>query len=506
MLAKMGVDIGRQRVRDTRVMAHILQPNSSTALKNLAVRYVDPQAKELQDNLVLGEPGKGWTWATVPLTYEPYWTYAALDPVLTSGLADELEPRVMAEAPYAFEVENNVAWVTNQMERRGVAVDVAYAEEHRRSFEAYCIKVETWCKSRYGVSPGSNQAIVRVLQDAGWEFTKATASGAVSLDKEVLEGIDHPLAQVVLKRRQLQKLSSTYLTHYIEESIDGIIHPSINSLGARTSRMSMSGPNFQNLPVASERNPGATVIRNCVVRRPRHTLLFCDFDQIEMRILTHLTRSVGLITAFNSPDDFFINLARVVYNDPTLSDKKDKRRRTVKNYGYATIYGAGLAKLAVTAGVPYEQIVQVKKGWDAAYPEVADYQDAVFREAMRTKSETGVGYAVCPLTGRRHPADPGKEYALVNYLIQGVAAAAFKIKLLELDAAGLGRWMVAPVHDEIILDVPNEHVVEAVHILESVMNDRDMFSVPISASASFGHRWGEKQDWDEDLWRASLSR
>lgn len=501
-LANMGVRIDKRRVKDTRPMAHILHPDRSTALKPLAVAFVDEQAKQLQDGLVLGEDaGKGWTWATVPITYEPYWTYGALDPILTTQLALELEPRVMAEAPRAYEIENSVQWVTAAMERYGARVDVSYAREHYEKFRAYGQQVEQWCQRNYGCKPGSNQEVVTVLQREGVQFDKVTARGAVALDKDVLSTIDHPLARAVLQRRQTDKIASTYLNHYITESDEaGIIHPSFNALGARTGRMSSSRPNFQNLPRPGESRAG-TVVRNCIVARPGNTLIFVDFDQIEMRILAWMSRDPGLIYAFAGEDDFFITLARIVFNDPTISDKKDLRRRLTKNVGYATIYSAGVTKLSMMAGVPFEQAQFAKSSWESSFPYVRRFQDEVYRDAMGRKSQTGTGYAVCPLTGRHHPSDPGKEYALVNYLIQGVAASLFKLKLLELDAAGLGAWMVAPVHDEVILDVPNEHVLDVVDTLNRVMNDDEIIApVRMSASPSYGLRWGEKRDWSREEW------
>lgn len=505
-LAKMGANIDRRRVKDTRPMAHILRPDRSTALKSLSVTYVDEAAQQLQDGLVLGEDaGKGWTWATVPIEYEPYWTYGALDPVLATQLAHELEPRVMAEAPAAYAIENSVQWVTAAMERYGARVDVPYALEHYEKFKAYGEQVRLWCQKNYGCSPGSNQEVIAALQREGVAFDKVTARGAVALDKDVLSGIDHPLARAVLTRRQTDKIASTYLQHYITESDDdGIIHPSFNALGARTGRMSSSRPNFQNLPRPGESAAG-TVVRNCIVARPGNTLIFVDFDQIEMRILAWLSADPNLVAAFASDEDFFIYLARIVFADPTISDKKDPRRRLTKNTGYATIYGAGAAKLALTAGVPFEQAQFAKHSWDTSFPDVRVFQDTVYRQAMSYKAQTGTGFGVCPLTGRRHPADPGKEYALVNYLIQGVAASLFKLKLLELDAAGLGEWMVAPVHDEVILDVPNEHVVDVVETLNRVMNDDQVIApVRMSASPSYGLRWGTKKDWDVDGWTKLL--
>lgn len=256
----------------------------------------------------------------------------------------------------------------------------------------------------------------------------------------------------------------------------------------------MDHPNLQNLPRSSENNPAATVVRNCISARDGHTMLFCDFDQIEMRGLAIMSGDPGLVAAFASPEDFFVTLARSVYQDDAIT-KKDERRRVTKNVGYAKIYGAGVAKMALTAGVPLAQARYANDGFDSLYPGVREFQDLVYREAMQRRSNEGVAYTTCPLTGRRHVADPGKEYALVNYKIQGWAATLLKTKALELDAAGLGPYIVAPVHDELILDVPNDLVRDAVHTLQAIMNDDKQFPVPITSSVSYGQRWGEKKEW-----------
>jgi DNA polymerase I-like protein with 3'-5' exonuclease and polymerase domains len=500
MMHGAGIDLPRHRIRDTRPQCHILDPTFSTALKNNAVRYVDPRAKNSQEDFA----ATGWTWSTVPIDYAPYWTYGALDPVITYQLDDYTWPRIHGTpAETAFEVENAVQWVTYDMERYGVHIDTAYSLDAYEKFTSHCEKIKWWCIKNYNVNPGRNAQVIARLHDDGIEFTKATRGGAVSLDAEVLEGIDHPLARQVLIRRKLEKLASTYLKHYITEvDANDLLHPSINALGARTSRMSMSDPNFQNLPTAKKAGDftPATVIRNCVCARPEHTLIFCDFSQIEMRILAWLSNDANMIAAFHSPDDFFVNLAQQVYSDPTI-DKNHPLRDRIKNFGYAKIYGAGLAKMAWTAGIDIETVRSNMALFDDTFPGVREYQDSTYQLAMQHKAAEGVGYAICPLSGRRQLSKPGKEYALVNYTIQGAAATLFKMKLLELDQAGLGPWMMLVVHDEVILDVPNEHVVDVVHTLQSVMNDSKIIApVPVEAEVSFGQRWGEKVKWDADLY------
>lgn len=505
MRESCGLTFPRDLIRDTRLMAHVLDSTGSTALKNLAQRHVDPRANAGQQVLHEAMREAGWTWATVPVQFQPYWAYAALDAVITHRLDSVLWPRVQEDAPLAYEVEAGVSWVTEQMERRGVMVDLPYVTSFMDELEAYCAAAVTWCIENYGLRPGQSASVIHALQSEGFHFSKATASGAISLDKEVLGGIDHPLAQTVLGHRQAQKVISTYLSTYLElADADGIIHPSINviggfnktagesggSKGVRTGRMSMDSPNFQNVPTRTRMGDR---IRRTVRARDDHTLVMIDFDQIEMRGLASVSGDEAMIRAFHEPGDFFVNLAAQLFDEPDF-EKSDPRRQLVKNGGYAKIYGAGIAKFAKTASIDEVSAKTFLDAFDAKFPGVRAMQRRVEQEATQRRVSEGVSYVRCPLTNRKHVADPGREYALVNYMIQGAAAVILKMKMVELDAAGVGDWLVLPVHDEIIADVPTDRVPGYLEVARDIMNDDRLLTVPITATASVGSNWGEKTE------------
>jgi DNA polymerase-1 len=507
-----GITIPRHKIHDTMVQSRINESHMSMALKSQASRHVDTAAAGLQEVL----KGTQFTWETVPIGYQPYWSYGALDPVLTYCLDQHHRPIVEAEAPKAYELEMATLWVVENMRRTGACIDRQWVFDHYEKFSAYCGQIEQWVGVNYNVKPGSNAAIVKILADAGIEFSKATKSGAVSLDAEVLGGIDHPLAQAVLGRRQAQKMTSTYLKFYLTETSDEhpFVHPSFNTLGARTSRMSCDSPNLQNVPRLGT-NKFADVVRNCIVSRyiPHEllvkfdvdgftqrdaigygSLILCDFAQIETRLLAHFAREQAMIDAFHSGDDFFAALARQIYQDDTIM-KKDPRRRVTKNSTYAKIYGAGVSKFAQTAGIPELQAREFLRRFDSLYPGVSTWQQSIIQQANFSKMETGEAFVRSQLTNRRYTGDSGKEYALGNYSIQGMAAEINKMKLVELDNAGVGQWMIATVHDEVILDVPGDYVLSVIAVLNEIMNDDSILSVPITAEIAFGHRWGRKHDW-----------
>lgn len=502
LLRRAGCDVPRHRVHDTRLMLHVLESTGSTALKSAAKRLVDPRADLGQERLDEAMRRGGWTWATVPVDLEPYWLYAGVDTVLTQQLKDVLWPRVQAEAPASYDLELAVSWVTERMERRGVRVDRDYTETFAAELHRYVVDVEAWCQATYGLYPGSNRDVVAALQRDGVEFTKYTTGGAISLDKFVLAELDHPLARAVLGRRQAQKITGTYLDNYLRLSQrDDRIHPSINVIGGtdknpfepgggkgvRTGRMSMNDPNLQNVPI---RGKEGKRIRNCFVASDEHTWIKCDFDQIEMRCMAHLAEDDGMIAAFRADGDFFVNLAVNLFNELNFQ-RSDPRRQLVKNGGYAKIYGAGVRRFAETAGVGYDEGAAFMRRFDALYPGVTRWVKSIEREAQRTLLDEGEAYVRSPLTNRRHVADAGRLYSLVNYEIQGMAGELLKMKMIELDAAGLGDYMTIPVHDEVDLDVPDTELGNVLTTLKDVMHDPSLLCVPITSSIETGTRWGE---------------
>jgi DNA polymerase-1 len=388
------------------------------------------------------------------------------------------------------------------MERRGVVVDRDYTAGLADELRAYMEQAEAWCSSYYGVYPGSNRDVITRLQRDGVTFNRYTKGGAISLDKDVLAEVDHPLAQTVLGRRQAQKMLSTYLENYLTMSArDGRIHPSINTVGGmgkspfepggssgvRTGRMSSSDPNIQNVPT---RGRASKRIRRCFVASPGNVWVKCDADQVEMRMMAHMSGDERMRDAFVSEGDFFVNIARELFHEPDFQ-KSDPRRQLVKNGGYAKIFGAGIPKFAKTAGVSEDVARPFMRDFDAMFPDVVRWIRQVERDALARLNDEGEAYIRSPLTNRRHVADAGKLYTLVNYVIQGTAGEVLKQKIVELDAAGLGEFMVFPVHDEVDLDVPVDQLDDVRTTLLDVVNDDRLLDVPLTWSADVGPNWGE---------------
>lgn len=506
MLSAWGYQIPRRRIDDTKIMAAILEPLMSMALKSQASRHVDRQAAGAQRALDEAMAKYKWNWATIPILRSgparAYWAYGALDCVLTAHLYDYHAPTIAAQCPDAYDLELATAFVCERMERRGAACDRSFTQGKYDGFVRYVRESAEYAQAEWGVNPGSTTAVCAVLKADGVQLTKKTPGGAFSLDREVLEETAplHPLAALVLKRRRAEKVAGSFLAPFLELSArDGRLHPHINSVGGRgksgaesgglnavrTLRMSMDSPNLQGLPRVGDGNPAADVVRNCIVSDPDETLLTCDYDQVELRLLAHFAEDPVLCAAFGQEVDAFTALARQIYKDPDLV-RKDPRRNTTKNAIYATGYGAGVGKFSITAKISQEDGQAFMNDFHRTVPGL--------RRVMSKLSEVArtTGYVLSPITGKRIHAEDGLEYKLLNALIQNTAAEVLKTAILAADNAGLGDYLLLPVHDELILSVPDHEIRDATKLLIDAMEDHTTFSVPLTAGASTGKRWGEK--------------
>jgi DNA polymerase-1 len=495
-----GIRMPRELIHDTRLMCHIINPAASTALKPNAARLVDSTAAYASQKLDEVMTLQKWTWATIPIDFQLYWVYGALDTVLTAHMYEKLSHQIKTSYNKVYEVERAVQFVLADMEARGSRIDIEYTKRKSAELATFANNVSDWCLQKYKINPGSNREVTEALQRLGIELTARTNSGAYALDEDVItqilgvefESVDssmlsegQTLAYQVLARRKSEKIRSTYLDTFLEYvDENGFVHPRMNQLGARTGRMSMERPALQTLP-------RGRIVRDCFIPREGNTLLSADFDGVEMRILAHFAQDKNLIDAINS-GDIHLATAQRVFNDSTIT-KKDPRRQIAKGVGFAKIYGAGADKIALTAGVPVEAAREFLTQYDAMFPGVREFQNSVAKTVEARKRNEGQAYVKTPL-GRLQLSDNDRDYALVNALIQGMAADVFKEALIRLDESDAGDHLLLPVHDEIIADVPLEDVEEMKDVIVKAMSD-DRWAVPLTVGidgplTSWGAKYG----------------
>jgi DNA polymerase-1 len=383
------------------------------------------------------------------------------------------------------------------MELNGARLDLNYSKKKYEELIDYTEQVKEWSKSAYDLSIGSNQQLVVQFEKMGVEITERTDKGQKSANADQLKMIvrdgsteAQELAKTTLNYRQSLKIANTYFANFLNDNINGFVHPSINTMGARTGRMSIQNPALQTLP------KGDDVVRKAFLPKDDdHVIITSDLDQVEFRMFASLSQDPNLIQLFLRADatgsDPFTEIGREVYQDPAMQ-KSDKRRALIKGVVYGRLYGAGVSKQALTAGVPEEQMRSVSNAFDDSYPGMQRFQKAVEQRGMQRLESEGQGY-VNTWTGRRLPCDEDRVYTLVNYLIQGGAAEVFKSNLVKLDQADLTDLLIVPVHDEIVLNAPRKDAKEIQELVRKCMTTTENWSVPLTADVDGPlENWGSK--------------
>jgi DNA polymerase I len=484
-----GLKLPWHKIHDTLLAGHLTDSMRLAGLKPRATLEVDGRAAVAAQRLDDAMAKQHWTWKTVPDDLPEYWQYGALDCPLAAHLWDKFGPQVTGQFREAYDLERATARICAGMMMAGMKVDVPYIRAKITELEEWAAQARPWLASQLGItSVNSNAQFGAALERMGVPVRLWTDGGQPAADKEAMAfyAAEYPrYAQAIgaiARMRKVESIIGRYLEKFLRlRDGDDIMHYTINSCRARTSRQSVTDPPMQTF----DRDEPA--IRGSFVPREGHVLISIDADQIEARMGAHFSADPQMIADFHEADrtgqSFFVIMASKIFGE--LVSKKDPRYTRTKNATYGQIYGAGLEKAAVTAGVPVAQMRPVYEGTQRLYPGIPRLMNQLIREG-----KSGGRPQVRTLTGRRLYAQRGHEYALLNYKIQGSAAEIMKRGICDLDAAGYGPYLRLPVHDEILMEVPAEHASEALRGATDILTDRENFSIPITwAGSILPERW-----------------
>jgi DNA polymerase-1 len=491
-----GLELPWSRIDDTMTLAHLLDTSRPRGLKPLADRLVDPRASAGQHLLHDGMAKQGWNWDTVPVGFEPYWVYSALDPVLTCLIYDQVK---VAKTQYAqaYDIEQAATRFTAQMSRKGVRLDLPYIDRKIEELESWQDKAHRYLKDNYRVESASSSAqIAQALARLDVPIVFRTPTGQPRMDKDALLYYlnQYPEAGDLIRNlrgcRKSEKMVSTYFSNFKKMvTSDGRLHSSIHPCQAKTGRMSISDPSLQNLPTDDK------LVRGAIIADEGETLLSCDYSQVEMRLAAHFSEDANLLETFLKADEpggkaFFLQVAEDIFGETVA--KTDKRYGLTKSVAYGYLFGAGLGKMAATAGVMVEQMRPVRQAFMDRYPGLSRMSQQIIAEGRTNARESGRPFVLTP-TGRRLTTDPGHEYALVNFKIQGHGSEVLKMAGAKLESEDLIDMCLVPVHDEFLLSVPLEQAHDVQKKLSEVMSFPTEYLLPITAEAEIlGSRWVKK--------------
>jgi DNA polymerase-1 len=429
--------------------------------------------------------------------------YQALDLILQ--LKPKLEKELQEKSLFKLftDLEMPLVQVLAEMELNGIKLDLKVLHELSGNIEKRLIKLIADIYDLSGCQFNINSP--KQLRDILFEklklpVVKRSKTGP-STDEEVLRNLadKHKLPALLLEYRQLTKLKNTYID-ILPGLIDkhtGRVHTSFNQTGTETGRLSSSNPNLQNIPIKTD--IGRNIRKAIVSGGPDNYLLSCDYSQIELRILAHLSKDKNLIQAFMQNKDIHKETASLIYG----TEEKivtEPMREVAKRVNFGIIYGLTSYGLARDLGISVEEALNFIEAYFLRFPRVKEY---IEEEISKAKKQ---GFVTTILGRRRYlPEINNKNQAIrqfaerqaINTPIQGSASDLIKLAMVEIHKhiknKNLKAKMILQIHDELVFDVGKQELKEMEELIKDRMENVLKLDVPIKVDIKKGKNWLEME-------------
>ena len=485
---------------DAMLASYIVESHLGHGLDELSERWLGLPTITYES--LCGKGAKQISFADVAV--EQATEYAAQDADFALRLEAHLRAQMDEKQLEMYrDMELPVAQVLFEMERNGVHIDRAELAAQSSELGAALLKLEEQAFQTAGQpfnlnSPKQLQEILFDKMGIPTKGLKKTASGGISTNEAVLEQLapDYPLPKIILENRSLAKLKSTY-TDKLPEMINphtGRVHTTYAQAVAITGRLASSNPNLQNIPI---RTAEGRRVRRAFTAPQGSVIVSADYSQIELRIMAHLSGDKTLIAAFQNGEDVHRRTAAEVFGIAP-ENVSPEQRRYAKTINFGLIYGMGQYGLAKSLGIDNLSAKTFIDRYFARYPGVAEYM-------QRTKEQAAAQGFVETLFGRRlylpdirnknANARAGAERAAINAPMQGTASDLIKRAMIavshRLHSDGLQSKLIMQVHDELVLEVPENELEKVKEMLPEVMAavDGGLLAVPLVAEVGSGKDW-----------------
>jgi DNA polymerase-1 len=395
------------------------------------------------------------------------------------------------------QVELPLVAVLGRMEARGIRVDVEMLRTILAEFtkEASTLDAEIQKVAGHEFKVNSPQQLQTVLFDELHLTPVKKIKSGFSTDASSLEAIEdeHRIVSLILRYREVEKLRSTYGAPLIDSvASDGRIHASFNQTVARTGRLSSENPNLHNIPVRSEEGRR---LRYAFVPSEGWRLAVADYNQIELRILAHLSQDSGLLMAFASNEDVHRTIAASVFGE-SVDAVSHEQREQAKAVSYGLAYGMEAFGLSRRLGVPVSSAKEIMEKYFAGFPNLRAYMDNTIKEIRAkgySRTEFGRIRPFPDLATAVGPQRQAAERQAMNAGIQGLAADIFKSALVRLDrrlmAEKLEARLILQVHDEVVVEAPDDEEERVEGIILDALTNAASLSVPLEVSLHWGENW-----------------
>ena len=505
---------GRLAAGDVKALLHALSPVDSSEAERLAPREVDPArvfdvavAAYLLDSertsFSPAELAESYLSRVLPAATDEL-PEAALDAVRAHDLVAPLRERLEQDGSAALfdDMEMPLLPVLAEMERVGLAVDTsvlaAQSAELGAEISDMAERIHAAAGEPFNID--SPMQLSHVLFDVLGLPTyglKRTKRGYYSTNAKVLADLaaEHEIVADVLDYRERSKIKSTYLDA-LPALVrgDGRVHTTLNQTVTATGRLSSSDPNLQNIPTRSELGHR---VRQAFTVPEGHVFLACDYSQIELRLLAHLSGDEHLIAAFCEGRDFHAATAARVFGVP-VDEVTPQLRSRAKAVNFGIVYGQQAFGLASSLKIGRAEAQEMIDRYFEAYPGVRAFLD----EAVRLAHERG--WAETLYGRKRHIREFQQknrqlvafgERTAMNHPMQGTAADIIKLAMVRVERRlheeGLASKLVLQIHDELDLEVPEAEIETVSALVREVMEGVVELKVPLVAEVSYGSNWAE---------------
>ena len=400
-----------------------------------------------------------------------------------------------------FEVELPLVNVLFDMEKEGVCVDSGSLKEFSARYGEELSKLTKRIYDLAGeeFNVNSTQQLGKILFEklkigTGAKKNKESKSYKTTAEEWEKYADDYEIIRCILRYRKIQKLRSTYVDGFMPLIVKGKVHTTYNQTNTQTGRLSSANPNLQNIPIRTEEG---RELRKLFTAREGWTLIDADYSQIELRLLAHFSGCKELVQAYCEGKDIHATTAAQVFN-VALENVTSDMRRDAKAVNFGIIYGISAFGLSKDLGISTKRAQEYIDKYFETYSEVKNYMNSNVETAKNDGSIT-------TLLGRRRVLNELKssvytirafgERAAMNMPLQGSSADIIKVAMLnvynKLKEGNYKAKLVLQVHDELVIDCPEEEKDEVAKLLKTEMENAVSLAVPLTVEIGIGKSWYE---------------
>jgi len=483
---------------DTLLQSYVLESHKPHDLENMVMRHLGLKTIPYTDVVGKGSKQIGFDQVDIDIATK----YAAEDADITLQLHGYFAPQLQDRLAEVYRnIEMPVREVLFRMERNGVLIDSAMLAAQSRELGEKLSALETRAHESAGqpFNLNSPKQIQEILFDKlQLPVKKKTPSGTPSTDEEVLQelALDYPLPKLLLEYRGMAKLKSTY-TDKLPLSVDratGRVHTSYSQAVAVTGRLASNDPNLQNIPI---RTAEGRRIREAFIAPQGSRIVSADYSQIELGIMAHLSGDEGLLRAFADGEDIHRATAAEVFGVPH-DEVSSEQRRYAKVINFGLIYGMSAFGLATQLNIERSAAQQYIELYFARYPGVKQYMDDTRLQAKEqgyVETVFGRRLWLPEINGANGMRRQAAERAAINAPMQGTAADLIKLSMIAvqdwLEKEKLKTMLIMQVHDELVLEVPQDELHHVKEKLPELMCGVAELKVPLLVELGEGKNWDE---------------